>query len=157
MSFLAALPIIGDIIRGAENIIDQLVVDKDKVLEGKLKLKTIEMDASMKLQQMTHEELMGQQEINKIEATSTDKYVARARPTSLWICNIALFYTFIGYPVGQWICAIKYPEIILPGLPNVDYLFVLLGALLGVGGMRSFDKWQEGKPTADCIDPPKRK
>jgi hypothetical protein len=156
MSWLAALPIVGDIIKGAENILDQYVLDKDKALEGKLRLKQLELEYQLKLQNMEHEQVIAQQEVNKVEAASPDKYVSRARPTSLWICNLALFYSFLGYPFLQWYCVMFAPLIVPPPLPNVDYLFVLLGALLGVGGMRSFDKWQEGKQAPDCFPPAKR-
>lgn len=142
MTWLAAIPIVGDIIKAAENILDQYVIDKDKALEGKVKLKELELDMSIKMQQMAHEEAMNMTELNKLDAVSTDKFASRARPFTLWICNFALFYSFIGYPVGQWYCALKYPDVALPDLPNVEYLFVLLGALLGIGGMRSVDKWK---------------
>lgn len=150
MTWLAAIPIVGDIIKAAENILDQYVVDKDKALEGKVKLKELEMDMTLKVQQMAHEEAMNMTELNKLDAVSTDKFASRARPFTLWTCNAALVYTFILYPLGQWYCALKYPTTVLPELPNVEYLFVLMSALLGIGGMRSFDKWKVQDGTNKC-------
>lgn len=144
MSWLVAVPIIGDIIKGAENIIDQYVIDKDKALEGKLKLKNLELEYAHKAQQLEAQELQNQQEVNKIEASSPDSFSRRARPATLWICNAALGYYFIFHPMLQWYLALRELAIVAPELPNVEYLFVLLSALLGVGGMRSFDKWKVG-------------
>ena len=57
----------------------------------------------------------------------------------------------VGYPqaganlVHQFVCwaeAIQRPGLTPPGLPDAEYLFIVLGALLGFGGFRSWEKWR---------------
>jgi len=143
-----AIPIIGDLIantvgkvvEGGIDIIKKLIPDKDKQLEAEAALRTLGLQAEQDLRRQEHDEKMGQIDINKIEAASNDAYVRRARPTVMWICAAALAYNFIGYPILQWVCALKYPTVVPPVLPNVEYLFVVLGALLGFGGFRTYEK-----------------
>jgi hypothetical protein len=131
---------VGNIVNGGIEIIKKMVVDKDKQAEAEFALRTIGLQAEQELRKQEHDEKMGQIDINKIEAASEDAFVRRARPSVMWICAFALAYNFIGYPIAQWLCAIWRPEIHPPVLPDPEYLFIVLGALLGFGGFRTFEK-----------------
>jgi hypothetical protein len=140
MSFLSAIPIIGDIIKGAENIISEVVEDKDKKNQLLAEFKKMSLDAEQKLLEMEHKEKMAQIDINKQAAASSDKYVRRARPTTLWIANIGLAYVFLLHPLGCWALKIWAPEITPPPMIDAEYLLILLGGLLGFGGYRTYEK-----------------
>jgi len=140
MGFLSALPIIGNIIDGATKIINKAIVDKDKQLEMANELQKLAVAAEQEVLRLEHEEKMGQVEINKMEAASNDSYVRRARPTTLWICNIGLAYTFLIYPLGCWALKIWAPTIEPPPMIDAEYLMILLGGLLGFGGYRTYEK-----------------
>jgi hypothetical protein len=142
MGILSAIPIISDVVKGGIEIIKKLIPDRDKQLEAELALRTIALEAENRLRSQEHDEKMGQIEINKIEAASADAYVRRARPTTLWICNFALAYVFIVHPLACWAAAVWRPAVTPPGLPDAEYLFIVLGALLGFGGFRSWEKWK---------------
>jgi hypothetical protein len=142
MGIVGALPIIGEIVEGGISIIKRLIPDRDKQIEAEFALKTIALQAENRLREQEHAEKMGQIDINKIEAASPDPYVRRARPTTLWICNAALGYVFIGHPLACWAAAVWKPDLNPPGLPDAEYLFIVLGALLGFGGFRSWEKWK---------------
>jgi hypothetical protein len=131
---------VGKVVEGGIDIIKKLIPDKEKQLEAEAALRTLGLQAEQDLRRQEHDEKMGQIEIDKIEAGSNDAYVRRARPTVMWICAFALAYNFLGYPVLQWIGAIWYPKITYPTLPDVQYLFIVLGALLGFGGFRTYEK-----------------
>jgi hypothetical protein len=118
------------------------IPDRDKQLEAEFAFKAIALEAENKLRDQEHEEKMGQIEINKLEAASPDAFVRRARPTTLWICNFALAYVFLVHPLACWAAAIWRPGLTPPGLPDAEYLFIVLGALLGFGGFRSWEKWK---------------
>ena len=139
---LAAIPIIGEIVQGGIEIIKKLIPDRDKQLEAEFALRTIALEAENRLRDQEHAEKMGQIDINRIEAASPDPYVRRARPTTLWICNAALGYVFIVHPLACWAAAVWKPDLKPPGLPDAEYLFIVLGALLGFGGFRSWEKWK---------------
>jgi hypothetical protein len=139
---LSAIPIIGDVIQGGIEIIKKLIPDRDKQIEAEFALKTIALEAENRLRDQEHAEKLGQIEINRLEAQSTDPYVRRARPTTLWICNLALGYVFLVHPLLSWAAATWRPDLTPPALPDAEYLFIVLGALLGFGGFRSWEKWK---------------
>lgn len=140
MSFLSALPIIGNIIDGATKIINKAVTDKDKQMEIAAELQKMAINAEQELLKLEHKEKMGQIDINKVAAASNDSFVRRARPATLWICNAGLAYTFIFYPLGCWALRVWAPEIEPPPMIDAEYLFVILGGLLGFGGYRTYEK-----------------
>ncbi len=81
----------------------------------------------------------GQVEINKIEAGSSHLFVAGWRPFIGWVCGVALAYTYIVTPFWAWILTLYYPDKTMPVLPT-DNLFELVLAMLGLGGLRTFEK-----------------
>lgn len=84
--------------------------------------------------------LQGQLDTNKAEAASNSVFVAGWRPAIGWVCAIALFYTFIGYPLLLWVSATFAPQIKPPVLSNDGMLFELMFGMLGLGGLRTFEK-----------------
>lgn len=92
-----------------------------------------------KLQQSGELQLaVGQMEINKVEAASTNLFVSGWRPAVGWVCVGGLVYSFIGQPVLSWASAIwQFP---IP--PNLDLgtLLTILGGLLGLGSLRTVEK-----------------
>jgi len=88
---------------------------------------------------------LGQLEINKIEAASASIFVSGARPFIMWVCGVSLAYQFILSPMLRFVAVIAMdvpPE--FPILDSSQLMPVLLG-LLGLGGMRS---WEKGKGVA---------
>lgn len=81
---------------------------------------------------------MAQLDINKAEAASPHWFVAAGRPAVIWVGVLNLLYSGLGISFGSWI-AMCFG---LPPLPAVDSSVTnaMLAALLGIGGMRSFDK-----------------
>lgn len=65
------------------------------------------------------------------------------RPACGWIGVFGLFYSTIGYSLLTWIASLmSTPELIIPGPPQIDHriLTTVLFGLLGIGGMRSYEK-----------------
>lgn len=100
-----------------------------------------------------HELLKGQQRINEIEAGSQDKFVSRWRPAAGWVAVIALALTYwpkaivmTGIWTYQAIHAIAntydVADVVVQPFPDlgVTDLVGLLVTMLGIGGMRSWDK-----------------
>lgn len=84
--------------------------------------------------------VQGQIDINKAEATNPNVFVSGWRPFIGWVCGTALFYTYLGYPILVWVLAIWKPEMSVPKLGNDDMLYELLFGMLGMGGLRTFEK-----------------
>jgi len=83
-----------------------------------------------------------QTKINEIEAASQDKFVSRWRPAIGWICGAAFGYHFLLQPFLQFLVVAGGIDLNTADLPVISTgeLMVVLGGLLGLGSMRSFDK-----------------
>ena len=81
----------------------------------------------------------GQIETNKEQAKHPSLFVAGARPAIMWICALGLLTQFFIMPIAEWATAIWMPEITLPSLATGELMTLTL-SLLGLGGMRSFEK-----------------
>lgn len=80
-----------------------------------------------------------QAEINKAEAESGSLFVGGWRPAIGWVCAAAVAYTYLLVPVGMWVAFIVGKPIAKP--PALDNnLWELMFALLGLGGLRTFEK-----------------
>lgn len=84
--------------------------------------------------------VQGQLEVNKAEAVSPSVFVAGWRPFIGWVCGAALAYTYIGYPFLLWAGALWFPGVKPPELGNDGMLYELLLGMLGLGGLRTFEK-----------------
>jgi hypothetical protein len=136
------IPIIGDLINGVKDLISEVVVDKDKRDQVNLELRRLEDQAEARLDaQMT-----AQVEVNKIEAASGSVFVAGWRPAIGWVGASALFYSYIVSPfIGIWTKVPPY---------DFDGLIYIVTAMLGIGGMRSYEK-VKGVSTNNYTDVPK--
>jgi hypothetical protein len=133
-----SIPIIGDVIDAVSDIVSEVVVDKDKRDQVNLELEKLRDRANERL----HEEMLAQSATNTAEAKHRSIFVAGWRPYIGWGCGSALIYNTLVAPMF--------------GLGQADLAFlqtVLLG-MLGIAGMRSFDKV---KGTANDVLPVRRK
>ena len=99
-----------------------------KDLREAIKGKEIDPDKMMELVKV-------QSEINKMEAQHRSVFVAGWRPFIGWICGLALAYNFIIRDVIAWIS----PDIMPPAI-QMDQLITILLGMLGLGGLRTFEK-----------------
>lgn len=100
-------------------------------------IKAQEME--LQLTQLENALISGQLEINKIEAQNPHLFVSGWRPALGWSCVFAVVYEFVMYPFILWMNAIWW-NVTPP--PRIDYALLgqLLFAMLGVAGMRSWEK-----------------
>lgn len=80
-----------------------------------------------------------QMEVNKVEAGHTSKFVSGWRPFTGWICATALGYHYILQPLLAFVLSTTGNPVELPVFDMTTLTTVLLG-MLGLGGMRSFEK-----------------
>jgi hypothetical protein len=80
-----------------------------------------------------------QTDINKVEAASTNWFVAGGRPAVIWICAAALALNLVLGPLFVWGASLVGRPTPFPTLdPNL--LMALLFPLLGLGAARTFEK-----------------
>jgi len=93
-------------------------------------------------QKQAHENALAQIEVNKVEAASSSIFKSGWRPFIGWVCGTAFVYHFVLQPV--LIFVMTYMGHPVPALPEFDMasLMTVLGGLLGLGGLRTFEKYK---------------
>ena len=86
---------------------------------------------------------LAQIEVNKTEASSGSFFKGGWRPFVGWTCGIAFAYHFVIQPLLIFI--FSYIGIEPPDLPEfqMNTLLTVLGSLLGIGGLRTYEKQKQ--------------
>ena len=120
----------------ATELIGKFVEDKDQ------KNKLAHEIATM-AERHAQELAKGQLAINAEEAKSRNIFVAGWRPFVGWTCGLALFAHFILFPSADVVTAyLGYETPTYPAF-DMDTLMTVLLGMLGLGGMRSFEKYKK--------------
>jgi hypothetical protein len=117
------------------NLVSKFVPDKDQAAKLAHEIATM-------AQKHAHENAMAQIEVNKAEAASNSIFKGGWRPFIGWVCGIAFAYHFVLQPL--LIFVMTYLGHPVPELPDFDMasLMTVLGGLLGLGGLRTFEKYK---------------
>jgi len=116
-----------------------LVKDLREAITGeKIKDPTKLAELSEKLQELETTLVKGQLDINKEEAKSTSLFVAGWRPFLGWTAGVAIAYNFIIVPFLNYIC--NFYKIPIPPTIDSSMLFNLVLGMLGLAGMRTYEK-----------------
>jgi hypothetical protein len=86
-----------------------------------------------------HEQIKAQLEINNTEAKHNSLFVSGWRPAVGWTCCLGMAANFLLIPITNFVLALASSDITIPLIELETMLPVLLG-MLGLGGMRSFEK-----------------
>ena|SRR5437660_785255 len=109
------------------------------ILEKWLPDANVREKAAAELAASIHSELMGQIEINKVEAASTNFFVAGWRPFIGWSCGAAFVYSGILVPLFTW-ASLNF-HIMPPPRIDTSVMVNVLGAMLGIATLRTVDKY----------------
>jgi hypothetical protein len=146
--------VIGSIGTAAKDIKTAITGKETETEAGRLKIMelanqienaALEADKGMNIAQI---------ELNKIEAADPSVFKSGWRPAVGWICVAGLCYQFLVVPLFPWTANIMvhlayaiFPKVEIfshhvPVLPNLDMgpLMTLLFGMLGLGGLRTFEK-----------------
>ena len=121
---------IGNIIGLVGDIAKKFIKDKDKIEEFK-------HEVDMSLTRLD----LAQMEVNKEEAKHKSIFVAGWRPFIGWICGASLALEFVVRPLAQWGLDIAGKAVLLPSL-DTDALYPILMGLLGLGTLRTYEKFK---------------
>jgi hypothetical protein len=126
---------IGSIIESVGKVAGDLVTTEKEKME--LELRAKELDQAIDLSQI---------EVNKVEAQHSSVFVAGWRPAIGWVGVAAMAYQFLLYPLLLWGWTYLQgmgwipTELNAPPVLEADQLWVILSGILGIAGMRSFEK-----------------
>ena len=113
---------------------DLITTDKERI---ELELEGRRIDQATDLAQM---------EVNKTEAQNQNLFVAGWRPAIGWVGAAAMAYQFLAYPLLVWSWTWMQAEQIVPQdvkpppMLDTEALWIILSGMLGIAGMRSFEK-----------------
>lgn len=126
-------PILAPIFGLVGTVIDRLIPDKAAAEKAKL-----EMAAALQSQEFQIQ--IEQIRVNTAEASSTNWFVAGARPAIMWVCGFALAYVSVLEPIFRFAAKVwfgyegEFPVI------DTDITMQVLYGILGLGAARTFEK-----------------
>tara|TARA_R100001126_G_scaffold85234_1_gene53700 strand:+ start:491 stop:892 length:402 start_codon:yes stop_codon:yes gene_type:complete len=125
--------ILSNLVGPVTGLLDKFIEDKDQ------KAKLAHEIATMG-EKHAQQALLAQLEINKAEAASGSLFKGGWRPFVGWVCAVAFAYHFVLQPLLIFVFA--YIGLETPDLPKFDVgtLLPVLGGMLGIGGLRSYEK-----------------
>ncbi len=139
MSFLTKLLGGGDIVKSVGDTLDNLFTSDEERLEAEQEVMKARRNFDYLENKLGAEQNVAQMEVNKQEAKG-NWFQSGWRPAIGWIGAVTLAYQFIIYPLLLWTLddASKAP-------PQMDssMMFTIITGMLGIAGMRSFDKFKK--------------
>jgi hypothetical protein len=126
------IPVVTALLPALGTLIDRLIPDRAAAERAK---------AEMEQQLVTaaNAAAMAQVEVNKVEAAHSSVFVAGWRPSIGLVCAAGLAWAFVVAPVASWALMVMGIRAELPAI-QFDHLFELVLAMLGIGGLRTFEK-----------------
>ena len=123
--------LLGPLLEVGKTLLDRFVPDPEKKREAEAEF--LKMAAGGELKHV-----MAHLEINAREAAHPSIWVAGWRPYFGWVGGTAFAYVGIIKPLLTWVAAIQG----WPAPPDIDteFLWVVVSGLLGIGGLRTFEK-----------------
>lgn len=105
-------------------------------------LRLREAELNDRIEERIARQVEAQIEVNKVEAQG-NLYQASWRPTVGYICCLGLLFEFFIRPIMAWGSAIwGWPP---PPPLDMGDLIILLGGMLGLGSLRSWDKKKKNR------------
>ncbi len=121
----AILPLIG-------TVLDRVIPDKNGAEKAKQEIERTLVENANQLN-------LAQLAVNKAEAEHRSVFVAGWRPMIGWSCAIGIFWLFVGHPIVVYLDAM---DGVVSPIPTIDHdiLLELTFAMLGMAGLRTFEK-----------------
>jgi hypothetical protein len=114
-----------------KTLLDRFIPDPEAKRAAEAEFLKMAMEGELK-------QVIAQLEINAREAAHPSIFVAGWRPFFGWAGGAGFVYATVGQPLLAWWAAIKgWPT---PPTLNLDLLWAVITGLLGIGGLRTFEK-----------------
>lgn len=112
----------------------------ERVIPDKNKAAAMAHEIATMVDRQAHEQIMAQVQVNKQEAAHKSLFVAGWRPFIGWVCGAAMAFNFMAIPLINYGMALYGSEILPPPPLDLEVMMPVLLGMLGLGGMRSFEK-----------------
>ena len=118
----------GGALKTITKVVDELHTSEEEKLDKKILMQRIK-------QKLAENQL----DVNAKEASHRSVFVAGWRPAIGWCGAMALFFAFILSPCIEWYAKFSGMDIVPPAI-ETGPLLAIVTSMLGVAGMRSFEK-----------------
>jgi hypothetical protein len=123
--------------------IEKIWPDPSKRAAELLKLEELKQSGDLARMQAEVNLMLGQIEINKVEAQHPSVFVAGARPAVMWIGAFGLAYAAVVEPIARFVARVCFDyQGEFPVLDTTITMQVLFG-ILGLGAYRTYEKTKE--------------
>lgn len=125
------IPVLSILEIGAK-LLDKVIPDKDAREKAQAELIKAAQDQDFQL-------ALAQIKVNEEEAKSDSLFKSGWRPSIGWTCSVAFVLHFVAFPIINFvIVALGYKEVVISF--DMTTLMTVLGGLLGIGGLRTYEK-----------------
>ena len=118
----------GGALKTISKVVDELHTSEEEKLDKKILMQRLQQKLAEK-----------QLDVNAKEASHRSVFVAGWRPAIGWCGAMALFFAFILSPCIEWYAKFSGIDIVPPAI-ETGPLLAIVTSMLGVAGMRSFEK-----------------
>ena len=123
--------LLGPIMEIGKSLLDRFFPNEEERRKAEADFLKMAMDGELK-------QVVAQLEINAREAQHPSVWVAGWRPFFGWVGGLGFLYNAVVQPLLAWYGAAKgWPA--APDL-NMDLLWVVVTGMLGIGGLRTYEK-----------------
>jgi hypothetical protein len=120
-------------------IIDHFFPNPNDAAKNKIELMTLLNSEKVQSTKAYSDLMSAQISVDKTEAASSNLFVAGWRPFIGWVCGAAFAWQYVALPIIETITRSMGIVLVLPAF-DYSTLYQLLTALLGIGGMRTYEK-----------------
>jgi hypothetical protein len=125
------IPVLSILEIGAK-LLDKVIPDKDARERAQAELIKAAQDQDFQL-------ALAQIKVNEEEAKSDSLFKSGWRPSIGWTCSVAFILHFVAFPIINFvIVGLGYKEVVISF--DMTTLMTVLGGLLGIGGLRTYEK-----------------
>lgn len=134
---------LGSVFEFGKSVIERIWPDANKRSEEMRKLEELRQSGDLERMKMHVQLLLAQIDVNKYEAQHPSIFVAGWRPFIGWAGGFSFVWAGVIHPLLTWVWAFAGIDGTPPPLIETGSLGAIVTGMLGVGGMRSYDKMKK--------------
>ena len=123
--------ILGPLFELGKSLIDRFIPDKEEARKAEMAFAVMAAEGELK-------QIIAQLEVNAREAQHPSIFVAGWRPFFGWAGGAGFVYATMLQPLLAWYATVN--SIPVPPVLNLDLLWVVITGMLGIGGLRTYEK-----------------
>ncbi|MFB8830224.1 holin family protein [Azotobacter sp. CWF10] len=132
----------GALLPTVSHLLDRVIPDPEAKARAQLELLRLQQDDAFKELDTALQASLAQAKINEVEAASQSGFQAGWRPLAGYVCVAGLAYEFLVRPLLPWLLTVAGASDV-PPLPSLDdVLFELIFGMLGLGTLRTVERWK---------------